>query len=390
MEYQDLFSKADGHYVGRHERGEKIPDGTYLHLVCVFTLNDRREILLTKRAPTKSYPLAWENTAGAVKEGEELRHAARRELLEETGIDVNPEELIDLGYLETTSRNAYMHGFFLKNNTPLEDIRLQQGETVDAKWVKWDWNLCFHPEIAKPVRIRLLYFWSQIDSFMDPAKTEDPNLTNTSRYEPWLTWAKTLQFLAQQGQAYANNGFDKERFDAISHIAGEILSYKTGIDVQRVLDLFAPTDDVYRTPNVEVRCAVFRGDQILLVKERRPEKWSLPGGWCDPGLTLSENAQKEVWEESGLHVQAARIVAIEDRNREDYQFRFPWDIYKIYVLCEACGETDAPFEENLETVARGFFPLDALPELSLARVTPRTIGLCFAAKDDPQWQTHFD
>ncbi len=389
VEQQDLFYIKDGAPAGIHRRGNRIPEGTYLHLVSVFTMNGNGEILLTRRAPGKSYEMQWENTAGAVISGEHLRDAAVRELREETGILCSPEELIDLGQLETTTRNAWMHGYFVRRDLPVEEVVLQPRETVEAKWVPLDWSLCFDPTLAEPVRIRFLYFFQQLQTFLEPKPTKDLNLSPASRTEPWLSWAQQLQFYAQQGQAYTKDPFDRERFDAISRIAAEMLANKTGVGTDKVLSLFAPDQNIYRTPSTEVRAAVFRGDKILMVKEKRPVAWSLPGGWCDIGCSPAENAEKEVWEEAGLHVRAKKMIAIEDRSREDYVTVTPFYIYKIYILCEEIGE-NGQFEENLETTAAEFFSLDELPPLSAARVSERAIRQCFAAKDDPYWQTYFN
>ena len=392
MEYQDLYRKEDGAYVGRHIRGKMIPKGTYLHLVSVFTLNSKREILLTQRDPKKSHPLAWENTGGAVQAGETLRQAAKRELLEETGIDVAEEDLVYLGHLTVRrEQNALMHSFFIQRDVPRSAIRLQEGETVDAKWVPFEWSLCFDTSLAEPVRLRLIYFWQELQSFLDPMQSKDPHLVEADRYEPWLTWAKQLQFYAQQGQAYTKDPFDRERFDAISAMACDMIARKTGISPLKVPGLFAPVDNLYRTPNVEVRVAVFRGDKILMVQEKRPEDaWSLPGGWCDPGLTPMENAKKEVWEEAGIRVRPTRLIALEDRAHEDYHYKFPLDVYKIFILAEELEPGTDAFQENIEITDARFFALDDLPKLSEARVSVRAIRQCFAAKDDPHWNVYFD
>lgn len=392
MEYQDLYRISDGSYVGKHIRGQAIPEGTYLHLVSIFTLNSKREILLTQRAKTKSHPLSWETTGGGVQAGESLRQAAARELEEETGIVASPEELVYLGYhIARREQNARMHAFFLQRDVDRSAIRLQKGETVDAKWVPLSWSLCFDSSLSEPVRLRLLYFWQDLQSFLDPMASRDVYMQETNRYTPWLSWAKQLQFYAQQGQAYTKDPFDKERFDAISLLANEMLAQKTGISTRKVLGLFTPVSAYYRTPSVEVRVAVFRGDSILMVQEKRPQgAWSLPGGWCDAGLSLAENAEKEVWEEAGLRVRTRRVIAVEDRAKEDYRYVIPYDIYKIYVLAEEIDAEESAFRPNAETVDAQFFRLDELPLLSEARVSVRAIRQCFAAKNDPHWNVYFD
>lgn len=398
MEYMDLYYK-DGTYAGRHIRGNKIPEDCYVHIVSIFVMNSKGQLLLTKRAKGKSYEGLWENTAGGVDEGETTAQAASRELGEETGIDIVPEHFVYLGCMETFKRKSWMHAYFAKVDKDISDIKLQEGETSDAKWLDLTWDLCFDHSIAFPVRLSLIYFWQELNSFNDDLPIADPHFQAPNRYSPWLSWAKRMQFLAQQGQAYANNPFDKDRFDQISKLSVEMLSYKTGISERKVLNLFAYDQKTYRTPSIEVRAAVFRDDRILMVKEGRSGQWSLPGGWCDCGISLSENAAKEVYEEAGLEVEMVDVIAIEDRSKNDYKYVVPFDIYKIFVLCKEKNPVNEEnqldeknryieggirlkeFKENPETLAAGFFSLDSLPDLSLARVTERTIKNCYARKD---------
>lgn len=54
----------------------------------------------------------------------------------------------------------------------------------------------------------------------------------------------------------------------------------------------------------------------------------------------------------------------------------PWHTYKVFFLCEVDGR---PEEATLETDGVGFFPIDALPELSTDRVTERQIRTFYDA-----------
>ena len=48
-----------------------------------------------------------------------------------------------------------------------------------------------------------------------------------------------------------------------------------------------------------------QGRVLLVLRGHDPQKgrWSIPGGSVEPGETLAEAAQREVLEETGLHVQ---------------------------------------------------------------------------------------
>lgn len=117
-------------------RGEPKQPGEYGLVVCVWVYDGKGHLLLTRRAPGKSFALTWENSGGAAQAGEDSLTAIRRELWEETGIEAQPEEF---EYLDTSrdENNFYDH-YCLFRDIPLEQIKLLPGETDDAKWVTFE------------------------------------------------------------------------------------------------------------------------------------------------------------------------------------------------------------------------------------------------------------
>lgn len=132
----------------------------------------------------------------------------------------------------------------------------------------------------------------------------------------WLDWAIELQATAQAGLYYTKDPFDKERFQRIREIAAEILSQKSGLDLERVEGLFC-SETGYQTPKMDTRAAVFQEEKILLVRERIDGRWSLPGGWMDVNQSIRSNVVKEVREEAGLEVIPKRIIALQDRRKRN-------------------------------------------------------------------------
>jgi ADP-ribose pyrophosphatase YjhB (NUDIX family) len=118
----------------------------------------------------------------------------------------------------------------------------------------------------------------------------------------WLSWAKRLQAIAQTGLTFTRDHYDHERYVELQRLAAEMMAVGSGMpDSQKVLDLFRG-ENGYATPKIEVRGAVVKGDQILLVREREDGGWTLPGGWCDVGEPPSAMVVREVKEESGFDV----------------------------------------------------------------------------------------
>ena len=188
----------------------------------------------------------------------------------------------------------------------------------------------------------------------------------------WLDWAKEIQTIAQNGLAYTENPFDRERYERLRAISVEILNNYTDISTEKLTALFAG-ETGYQTPKVDVRGAVVIDGRILLVKERIGGGWSLPGGWADTGLSVKQNVAKEMREEAGLLVRPKRLVAVYDwlKDRPDA----PFSMYKIVMLCQSLGGVFVPNDETEE--ARYFAP-DQLPELS-HKVSPEMIELCIKA-----------
>ena len=198
-----------------------------------------------------------------------------------------------------------------------------------------------------------------------------------------LDWARRLQAIAQSGVAYGEpTEYDRERYEQVRRIAAEMLA--TDGDVATLDGQFAK-EEGHATPKLDLRGAVFRGDKILLVRERG--KWSLPGGWADVGESPSDGVVREVREESGYETRAVKLLALQDRDKHDYPPHL-WHVWKAIFLCALLGEERAPLES--ETDAAEFFARDELPVLVHERATRAQIERVFEHKEHPGWPTDFD
>lgn len=137
MELWDLLDR-EGNPLGiKHVRGEDLPKGTYHRTVEIFTVNSQGKLLVTLRDPKKEvYPGLWEVTGGSVVTGEDSLNAAIRELREETGILAAANGLI---FLKSSFGKTNLNDIYLTFRDLTEsEIKLQDGETVDSKWVAFD------------------------------------------------------------------------------------------------------------------------------------------------------------------------------------------------------------------------------------------------------------
>lgn len=200
----------------------------------------------------------------------------------------------------------------------------------------------------------------------------------------WLEIAQNLQSIAQAGLTYTDNKYDSERFEQILQISKDIITDFSEIKMEKLHEIFS-LETGYLTPKVDVRAVIFRGDKILLVKEILDGRWALPGGWADVGLTASEVVVKEVKEESGLQVEAEKLLAVFDKKCHPH----PPEIYYVYKMFFLCREIGGSLQTGIETSEVCFFGLDELPELSENRNTGSQVEQMFLLKDNQQ-DTLFD
>ena len=93
------------------------------------------DYLLTNRSSEKEvYPGYWEATAGgSALQGETPLECAKRELLEETGLETVSWKHINLTI--KPSRHAIFHSYLAIVDSDPSSVRLQEDETVDYRWV---------------------------------------------------------------------------------------------------------------------------------------------------------------------------------------------------------------------------------------------------------------
>jgi ADP-ribose pyrophosphatase YjhB (NUDIX family) len=197
--------------------------------------------------------------------------------------------------------------------------------------------------------------------------------------------ADSLFAIAQNGLLFSKDVFDKERYVQIQKIAALILAEKTDLSLDKIMDLFL-CEKGYATPKVEVRGAVFKGNSILMVKERTDQRWSLPGGWVDVNESPSEAVCKEIFEESGFKTNAVKLMAVFDQNKHSHPPQLP-HTYKIFFICELIGGEKTT---SIETSEIEFFEKDNLPELSIRRVNKTQVERAFIHKENMTMPTDFD
>ena len=190
-------------------------------------------------------------------------------------------------------------------------------------------------------------------------------------------WSEALAGIARTGLAFTDNLYERERFEEVLHVAGDIKAAARKLEaeadadadaaaVQREIDHFVGEwmDSIgegvpgYVTPKTAVGAIVGNDDgEILLVQRKDSGIWLYPTGWADVGYSPAEVAVKEVSEETGIDCEPLRLLGVVDGQRMGFS-RF--GMYMLLFHCRATGGELTP--HPLETADVGWFANDALPE----------------------------
>ena len=207
--------------------------------------------------------------------------------------------------------------------------------------------------------------------------------------EPKIQFLRQLEELgaiAQNGLTYGKDKYDIERFEKLRDITAEMIALVSHLPSGEAR-AWLQMGEHYATPKIDTRAVILRGEEVLLVQEKSDGKWTLPGGWCDINESAKEGVEKEVREESGLIVEATRLLALFDKRMHDHPVEYPHS-YKTFFLCEERGGELLP--ETLETSGTAFVHWQELPVLSVNRVTKQQIETLVAVALDPTHPTLFD
>ena len=90
-------------------------------------------------------------------------------------------------------------------------------------------------------------------------------------------------------------------------------------------------------PRVAAGAVVLHEDKVLLVLRGQPPSegvWAIPGGSVELGETLQAAAEREVLEETGLHVRAGEIIYTFEAIQRDETGRVKFHYVIIDLLAE--------------------------------------------------------
>lgn len=178
-----------------------------------------------------------------------------------------------------------------------------------------------------------------------------------------IRWSEALAGIARTGLGFTESLYEQERFEEILHIAADIRAHAadepdSATTVDEWMKSVGKGVPGYVTPKVAIGAVVGNDDgDILLIQRADSGVWLFPTGWADVGYSASEVAEKEVQEETGMEVEATRLISVLDGVRQGFT-RIP--LYSLVFQCRVVGGSLKA--HPLECSDLGFFSQDSLPE----------------------------
>jgi len=139
MEIWDLYDE-ERRIIGEHVRGTELPENGFHLVVHVWIKNSDGKYLMTQRSRNKAtFPLMWECVGGSVIKGENSIQSAVREVKEEVGLELAPED----GQLLMTKTRRMIGGKRYNDIVDVwlfrhdGDVSLDDATTDEVEQIRW-------------------------------------------------------------------------------------------------------------------------------------------------------------------------------------------------------------------------------------------------------------
>jgi ADP-ribose pyrophosphatase YjhB (NUDIX family) len=103
---------------------------------------------------------------------------------------------------------------------------------------------------------------------------------------------------------------------------------------------------------------------VLLHRRRDSGLWALPGGVMDIGETIAQCAEREVREETGLAVQAYRLLGVYSDPEHVFAYS-DGEVRQEFSVCFACRILSGDIAVSNESLEVRFWPVQDLGSISM-------------------------
>ena len=142
-EFLEVYSPEGTKTGQKKSKSEIHRKGLFHSTVHVWIFTEEGNILIQKRSKKKELnPGVWDvSVAGHIKFNENIKKAAKRETLEETGININTKDLLKIGVYRsinihpTAIDKEFFHTYILKIDKNSIDLDYKNNEVDDLKFI---------------------------------------------------------------------------------------------------------------------------------------------------------------------------------------------------------------------------------------------------------------
>lgn len=137
MELLDVYDSTGnktGKTVIRGDKTVKLDENEHIAVAVIFIENSKGEFLIQKTSQGKGGEFS--STGGHITHNETPLSSIKREVEEELGINIENEEIKELGFINYDMPLRYI--FYLKKDIDLNEVKLQQEEVDYVKYMTID------------------------------------------------------------------------------------------------------------------------------------------------------------------------------------------------------------------------------------------------------------
>ena len=134
MELLEVYNnegKPTGRVIQRGDKSAIFSEDEHIAVGVIFIENSKGEFLMQKTSKEKEGKFS--STGGHITKGETPLTSIVREVKEELGIDINKEDIVELGYLLYDMPIRFI--FYIKQDIDLNDIVIQEEEVEYVEYM---------------------------------------------------------------------------------------------------------------------------------------------------------------------------------------------------------------------------------------------------------------
>jgi len=190
-----------------------------------------------------------------------------------------------------------------------------------------------------------------------------------------------VQAISKIGLTYSKDAYALENYQELNDLSTKMLKDFTNVNFKSPQYF---ERDLYPTPNVSVRMIVFNDKQeVLLVKEKVDQGYTLPGGWADLFESPVEAITKECMQEAGADVKVTQLTGV-----YHYDFQHRGQAQSQYVIVFK-GALKGPLQSfGHEILAVKFFSVNQLPKQLSFKIERKDLIKMLA--DAQKGETYFE